>query len=485
MKQIAAFVMMLFSCAVLFAAEAGGRAVLLPLEGTVDKGMVMLARRGIREIRSEKPDAVVIKLNTPGGGIEETKEIIAWLRTLRQEGIPVYAWVHTDALSAGAMLAMACDRIYMSPGATIGAAMPIALTPQNEIMDLPEDVQEKMLSAVRAMVSGLAEENGYRREIAVAMVDRNHPPIAFADRDGKKYECPAGTLLSMNDTEAAFIPKEETRPLLSSGNADTPEELLVMAGVKAPEVIAIQVTAADRLAKWIIMLSPLMLSLGMLLIFKEIMTPGFGIFGILGISLVAVNFFGHYVAGLAGMEEFVLLAAGFILLALEVFVIPGFGICGILGIIALLAGILMAFIPALPEAAPLDGLTLPTVGDMLPAAIAKVVVVIAICAAGIFLMIKYLPHLPFLRGLVLVKDLGHGNGNSDEELDARRLLVGQCGTAVTDLRPCGTANIQDRNYDVLTQGPYIRRGTRIQVVGQNGTAVTVKALENAAEDNAG
>lgn len=106
--------------------------------------------------------------------------------------------------------------------------------------------------------------------------------------------------------------------------------------------------------------------------------------------------------------------------------------------------------------------------------------VFVICAIGIFLMIRYLPHIPLLRGLVLSRDLGSGNGNDPAAVESRKQLVGMRGVAVTDLRPAGCVEIQGRKHDVITDGAYIRQGTTVTVVEESGTAIVVTACREEA-----
>ena len=460
-------------------AVSAGQVYVLPVKGAIDKGLLTVLRRAFRETKRLRPAAVVLELDTPGGGIEDTKELIAWIRSTRQGGCPVYAWVHSDALSAGAMLALACDKIYMSRGGTIGSAMPISVSITGNIERLEPDVQEKMLSAIRGMVTALAQENGYRPEIASAMVDRNHPDLDFTDAEGRSFHCPKGQLLNLTDRDAALVPKGTTQPLCSSGNAESLKELLQKVGLPDATATEFRLLPADQFARWITSLSPLLFSLAFLLLFAEMVTPGFGVMGFSGIALLAVCLLGHHLAGLAGVEALVLFVAGIILLALEIFVIPGFGITGISGIACLLVAFVLAMLPVLPEARPLEGLPAPSLMELLPGAIVKLAICMALTIGGAMLLLRYLPKVPILRGIVLEKSLATGNGATAEAAQQRAALVGATGVAFTDLRPAGTAEIHGKRIDVLTAGEYIRKGAAIRVVAENGTGIVVEAQEEA------
>lgn len=447
----------------------------LPVKGPIDKGMLMVLRRAFREAASLKPSAVLLELNTPGGGLEETKEIIAWIRSTRQNGCPVYAWVHPDALSAGAIISLACERIYMSGSATVGSAMPIAVSPlTGNVQQLDDDVHEKLLSAVRAMVIGLAQESGYRREIAEAMVDRNHPDISYTDGGSRRFDCPSGKLLNLTARDAAMFPDGESSPLLSSGTAETAEAVLRLAGLPRVRLVCFTERPADFIARWITTIAPLLFAIAGLLIYSELSTPGFGLRGLFGLALLALYFWGHYIAGMAGLEEAALIMAGLVLLALEIFVIPGFGITGIAGIACLLAGLLMAFIPAIPAAAPHDGIPSPTFLSMLPGAAGKLLLNVILLCSGLLLLLHYLPKVPVISSVFLSRSLVQGNGFTPEASAARAALTGQTGEALTDLRPAGKALVAGRLLDVVSTGGYIRKGATVRVVGEDGTGITVE-----------
>ncbi|HOG52080.1 MAG TPA: hypothetical protein PKY10_15945, partial [Lentisphaeria bacterium] len=316
----------------------------LPVEGPIDKGMLFVFRRAFREVEKLRPQAVILELNTPGGALAETREIIAWMRSIKSKGCPVYAFVNPDALSAGAMLSLASSGIFMSSNATIGSAMPFAVSPfGGGIQELPPDAKEKMLSAVRAMVVSMAQENNFRTDVAVAMVDPYHDDLIAGDT----VICPKGKLLNLTAQDATRIYPGESKPLLAKAMTDDINLVLEAIGLSGASITRFQEEMADRLARLITALGPLLLGLGVLALWIEFKTPGFGAFGITGIVLLAIYFFGHYVAGLAGVEEIALVTIGIILLAIEIFLIPGFGITGVLGILCILIGAGMAVIPRL------------------------------------------------------------------------------------------------------------------------------------------
>ncbi len=454
------------------AGDASDSVFVLPVEGAIDKGMLMVFRRAFREAKALSPKAIILEIDTPGGGLTETREIIDWIRASKKRGCPVYAYVKQDALSAGAMLCLSSTAIYMSESAIIGSAMPIALSPLGGgVQDLPADVKEKMLSAVRAMVVGLAQENGHREDIAVAMVDPNHPDL----KDGDKVLCPTGQLLNFTARDATRISTVDGRPLLAAAMVSSLEMVLEAIDLTDARVQRFQPEGADILARLITAIGPLLLGLGILGLWLEFKTPGFGIFGIAGIGLLVVYFFGHYVAGLAGAEEMLLVLLGIILLAVEIFLIPGFGFTGVAGIICILLGAGLAVIPQLPTVTPLPEVEPISILTYLVVAMRSLLFTIIVCFGGAWLLGRYLPKTSIYQKLIIAGGLDAGPGYAGLEAQARQSLLGQYGKSLTVLRPAGIILLAGQRVDVVADGEFIGKGTEVEVIAVNGASVVVRA----------
>ncbi|NLF92351.1 MAG: hypothetical protein GX564_00565 [Oligosphaeraceae bacterium] len=452
--------------------SAGGSVFVLPVEGAIDKGMLMVFRRAFREAEVLGPRAIILEIDTPGGGLTETREIIDWVRASKKDGCPVYAYVRQDALSAGAMLCLSSSGIYMSDSAIIGSAMPIALSPLGGgVQELPADVKEKMLSAVRAMVVSLAQENGYREAVAVAMVDPNHPDV----KDGDEVICPQGQLLNFTARDAIRVSSADGRPMLAQGIVSSLEGLLEAVGMGDAQVQRFEQEGADLLARLITALGPLLLGLAILALWIEFKTPGFGVFGITGIVLLVIYFFGHYVAGLAGAEEMVLVLLGVVLLAVEIFLIPGFGLTGVAGILCILAGAGLAVIPQLPTVAPLPDVEPISFLNYLVSAMRSLLFTIIVCFSGIWLLGRYLPKSSLYQKLVVADGLAPGAGYDPVAEQTRQSLLGQCGRSLTVLRPAGIALFSGKRVDVVADGEFIGKGCEVEVIAVNGAAVVVRA----------
>ncbi len=247
----------------------------------------------------------------------------------RTPRFPVYAFVNRHAYSAGALIALAADRVYMRPGSVMGAATPIVGT--------GEKAPEKIVSAMRSQMRALAENRGLDPAVAEAMVDEDIEIEGVVE---------AGKLLTLTTSEAVGLGyAREVEDL---------EALLADLGLAGAVVQGMQVNWAERIVRFLSnpIVAPFLLSLGFLGLIVEIKSPGLGLAGFAGLLSLALFFGSHLILGLAGMEDLLLFGAGVVLIAVEVFVIPGFGLFGVLGGVGILGGIYMSMIggvPTLPD----------------------------------------------------------------------------------------------------------------------------------------
>ena len=449
---------------------AGRSVFVLPIHGPIDKSLLFVFRRAFRQEKEIKPAAIIVDLNTPGGALRETEEILQWLRSV---DIPTYAFVNPHALSAGAIISLGTDAIYMAPGSRIGSAMPVMLSPFGTgIQQIPAGINEKILSDTRSLVRGLAEENGYDKRLAAAMVDKE-----IEVKIGKETVCAKGELLNLTAKEAVQVIPPRTKPLLASGIVKNLPELLDKVGLRDAKVVRFIEMPADRLARYITMFGPILFALGALGIYLEFKTPGFGLPGICGIVCLIIYFFGHYVAGLAGIEAITLVLIGFVLLAIEVFVIPGFGVPGLVGLVCVVAGFFWGLIPHLPSLPPLPGMDAPLWQGDLHKALWKTLATLLCGGGGVWLLAKILPNTTAYGRLVLktalIRESGYvavGAGQPSEDE-----LVGHTGVAITPLHPSGKARFDSRRLDVISSGDMIPKGTRVRIIQIEGSRIVVEA----------
>lgn len=427
----------------------------IPIQNQIEPALLYVIRRGVREAAREKAAAIVFVMNTPGGRVQEAREIVSLIGSL---DVPAYTFVEKDAYSAGAIIALATPHIYMAPGSVIGAATPLLMSPVGGIEQMPEAVEEKMVSAVAALVRAAAEQGGHDPQLAEAMVRRE-----MEYKIGTNVISKAGELLTLTASEAEGI--------LSDGTVKDVAAMLAQAGLGDAEIRELVVTPAERVARVIAALAPLLLIAGLGGIWLEIRTPGFGLPGILGASALALFFFGHHIAGLAGLEDIVLFVIGFTLLFIEVFVTPGFGVLGTSGIALILISLLSAMSWRMP------GELLPAMtgsGATLQRALAKLGLSIAGTALLGFFAGKYLPKSRVVRPLVLGQSTDKAEGFTAAH--EHRDLLGKEGTAEMNLHPAGRALFDGNRVNVITRGEFIDEGTRVRIVEVHGSRVIVEKI---------
>lgn len=425
----------------------------IPIEDQIEPALLYVIRRGVTEATQAKADAIIFTMNTPGGRVDITRDI---LEIIREIDVPVYTFVVRDAYSAGAIIALATPKIYMAPGSVIGAATPIMMGPTGGVQDLNEDVGEKMKSGVAAMVRAAAEQGGHSTELAEAMVRRE-----MEYKIGTNIVSKAGELLTLTASEAEGI--------LSEGTVEDIDALLEAIGLSGAEIKKLEVTPSEKLARVIAAIAPILLMIGLGGIYLEIKTPGFGLPGIGGAAALVLFFFGHHIAGLAGMEDVVIFIIGFTLLFVEVFITPGFGILGIGGIMLILVSLLNAMSWQLPgEIIPSfsgGGATLQHAISNL--ALGMIGTVVLGVVAG-----HYLPKSRIVRPLVLSQSTDKESGFTAAQDQSE--LLGKTGTAEMNLHPAGRAILDEQRINVITRGEFIEKGSDIKVIETHGSHIVVK-----------
>jgi membrane-bound serine protease (ClpP class) len=422
------------------------------VEGVIDLGLAPFLGRVLAEAGAGDASAVILEINTFGGRLDAAVLIRDALLEAR---LPTVAFVNHRAISAGALIALATEKIAMAGGSTIGAATPVAVgAPGAEA----PPVAEKTVSYVRKEFRATAESRGRPPLIAEAMVDADVEVPELVEK---------GKLLTLTTEEA-----------LAHGVADfqvdSLGDLLARLELSGAEVRRPSPTWAENLVRFLThpTVSSLLMSLGILGILLEIRTPGFGIPGIVGIASLALFFWGHWLVQLAGWEELLLAAVGIVLLAVEVFLLPGFGIAGMLGIVALVGGL---------------GLTLVGAGATWGAVVAasgRVALSLLLAIGASLALLRVFPKLPIGRRLVLDTELPvkAGFGSAPE---ADRRWLGRRGVSLSPLRPAGIAEIEGERVDVVSQGDLIEAGQPIEVVRVEGNRVVVRRLRSPNEGRKG
>jgi membrane-bound serine protease (ClpP class) len=325
-------------------------------------------------------------------------------------------------------------------------------------------VEIKAASAVSALIRANAEKHGHNVEVADAMVKKTKE----LKIDGKVLN-EKGQILTLTAKEAEEKYGTPPKPLLSAGTVETLDKLLDLLGYKDAEVHRIEPTGMEKLGTWINAISPLLLIIGVIGIYIEFKTPGFGLPGIVGIVAFAVYFLGGYVAGLSGMEWMLVFILGLALVAIELFAFPGTIALGLLGVALMLASIIMALVdmyPGMPAVPTLPALRLP---------LENLVIAFVGSAVGVVILSRILPRTPMYR--TLVSQTASGMATEQAVAEHRSSLQGQVGVAISTLRPGGKAQFGDQVLDVISQGDMVAKGRKVKIIGYSGREAVVTVAD--------
>jgi membrane-bound serine protease (ClpP class) len=441
---------------------------ILPVREDIMPPLVYLIRRGVKEAIEQHADLLVLDMETNGGRLDVTEDIIKILDEFKGQTV---TYVNRNAFSAGAFIAVATQKIYMSPQSVIGAAAPIVMSPEGGVQDMPKTMEAKTVSAVSALVRTRAEKNGYNKEVVQAMIDKTKE----LKLDGKVLN-KEGQILTLTNKEAEEKYGDPPAPLLSSGTVESIDTLLALLGYRGAERHEIKPTGVETLGFWINAISPLLLVIGIIGVYIEFKTPGFGLPGIVGIVAFALYFFGGYVAGLSGLEWLALFIVGMVLFALELFVFPGTVFLGLGGAILMLVALVMALADVYPATPSVPG-SLPSLPRVVNLGDSLQNLAIALGGALVvgLLLSRFLPKTSFYR--TLVSQSASGEVSVADRAQQQALRIGEVGVAISSLRPGGKAQFGDSILDVMSQGDMLPKGAKVRIIAFSGTEAVVEKVE--------
>lgn len=435
---------------------------ILPVRDDIAPPLVYLVRRGVKAAMSAGAKVLVLDMETNGGRFDSTKEIIAVLDAFDGETV---TYVNKDAYSAGAFIAVATQKIYMAPQGVIGAAAPMVMSPGGGgVQQLPDTVEAKMVSAVAARVRASAEKNGHNKDVIEAMINKTRGLVIDGEVLARE-----GDILTLTDREAAREFGDPPRPLLSLGTMDDLDALLAELGMAEAERLVIEPTGAEKFATWLNAISPILLLVGIVGLYLEFKTPGFGAPGVVGVLAFALYFLSGYVAGLSGMEWLAVFALGVVLVGLELFLFPGMIVVGLVGVALILVALVMAMVDVYPggPAVPTFGQVRVPLGELLIAALG---------AAGVIALLgRILPATPIYGQLVSAGS--SGVTSVERRALVQRGRVGQVGVALSVLRPGGKAQFGDDILDVITEGVLVQAGAKVRVIRSSASEAVVEPIE--------
>ena len=412
------------------------------IDDNISKPALRLTEKAVKEAEAGKYDYLFLELNTFGGELDAADKI----RTLLlNTNVPSIVFINNNAASAGALISIACDSIYMMPGASIGAAS--VVNESGEIMP------DKYQSYMRSLMRTTAEHNGRNPNIAQAMVD---PDVVVPGVSEK------GKVLTLTSEEAA-------KNGFCESVVNNREEALSYVSETPAEITEQELSVIDKIINFLV--NPVVSGILIMCIvgglYFELQAPGIGLPSVIAITAALLFFAPHYLEGLAAHWEILIFLAGLVLLMLEFFVVPGFGVTGISGIVLILASLVLTLVfnvgfkfnfnPEFNASAYVSKMT---------------ILVLVSSLAGFFLALwlgkKLILAETRFGSLALRTGLESDKGFTSQDMRNEQ-YVGKEGVAQTILRPSGKINIDGEVLDATVEHGYV----------EAGEAVTVTKFENA------
>lgn len=406
----------------------------------IDLGLVPYVERIISEAEKNSADLIVFKINTFGGRVDAATQI---KDAILNSSIPTVAFIDKRAISAGALISLSCQTIIMVPGASIGATTVVDQQGQK--------VSEKYQSYMRSEMRATAERNGRPTDVAEAMVDERIVIEGLTD---------STNLVTLTSEEAVEwgIADEVSSELIES---------LEKLGYEKPRLITIEESWSESLLRFLNnpIITSLLIMVGIIGIFTEIKSPGWGVPGTVGTVALIIYFGAGYIVNLASYWEIIAFIIGVVLIILEIFVIPGFGVAGIAGLLLMSIGLFLGLISDfrfVDESIFYD-------------AIIQFAVILVLTLVIILIISKYLPKTNMWNNLILSTNIDSSAGYivSDESF---HYLLNKIGVALTDLRPSGTCKIENKRVDVVTSGEYITKNSEVKVIQIQGSKIVVEKI---------
>ena len=390
-------------------------------------------KKAIESAEKDGYDLIIIHMNTYGGMLDAADSI----RTkILNSKIPIYVFIDKNAASAGALISLACDSIYMAEGASIGAA--------TVVNQQGEQMPDKYQSYMRSMMRATAEASGRDPKIAQAMVDPKVYVPGISD---------SGQVLTFTTSEAI-------KYKFCENEAKSIEDALEKSGIKNYKIDRHQLSATDKIIGFLInpMFSGVLIMIIIGGIYFELQTPGIG-FPIAASAIAALLYFAPlYLEGLANHWEILIFVFGLALLAVEIFAIPGFGVAGTLGALLMVTGLSLSMVENMG-----DGIFDYDPSNLIKALMTVIIALTASVILSIWLSKKLFATNSF-GNLSLAKTLNPVEGYTSSDA-VYKSMIGKTGISKSSLRPSGKVIIDDNMYDATAIVGFIDKETEIEVVG--------------------
>lgn len=417
----------------------------VPIHGTIDLGLPAYIERVIAQAVLDKPALIVFDIDTFGGRIDGATRI---KDAIMASPVPTVAFINRRAISAGALISLSCEKIYMTDGATIGAATAVDAEGKK--------ASEKVISYMREEMSATAEARGRATSIVEAMVDEDLEVLfIIVDGDTLNLDDVAG---SKSGKLITLTTQKAIRLGIADGRIETFDELLQEFGLSTAKVINFKPNWSERLVRFLTdpIVSSLLMSIGVLGLIFEVKSPGFGVGGIIGVIALALFFSTSFIAQLANFTELLIVLAGASLLILEVVVIPGFGLAGISGIGLMLFGMFQMLLGEYPSP------------ELIERAFVGLNIGILAGLIGLIVLLRALVTSKFFKKYVPMTSEDYSVSKGLEE------FIGTTVVALTECMPTGKAQAGDQQINIISGGEFIAKGAKLEILSVEGNTARVR-----------
>jgi membrane-bound serine protease (ClpP class) len=442
-------------------------AFIIPVRDQIGPPILNILRRGMKQAIESEVDLIILDMDTPGGELGVTLEIMQEiLDSVDSWEGKVITYVNKEAISAGAYIAIATQEIAFAPFSQIGAAEAVS----GGGGEIDPSMKRKVNSYLKAKIRNFAGSYKYRSLVMAAMMDANVSLIIEGETlkaaDGTLIKSP-GELLTLTGEEAVMKYGNPPQTLLGTGIFKDLEELLDQRwGKKNYQMIRMEINWAENAGLWLNGIAPLLLSIGLVLLFIEFKTPGFGVFGILGIGFILIFFGSKYVAGLAGQEELLLFLIGFCLVLVEVFLAPGLFLPALLGLALMFGSLIWAMVDIWP------GQEIDWSFALFRVPLFELAQSFGLAFILGYLAVKIMGKTPIGKSMLLETSVGNLKSNQPSLF----IEPNKVGVTVSELYPVGKVQIDGKTYEARSVIGKIEKGQRIKVLKHSGYELVVEEV---------
>ena len=444
----------------------------IPIEGTIDLGLPPFIERSIAEAEENNARTIIFEVNTFGGRVDAATQI---KDAILDSKVPTVAFINKRAISAGALISLSCEKVFMAGGATIGATTAVDMQGNK--------ASEKVISYMREEMAATAEKRGRDTYIARGMVDEElefpNKVIKEFINDGDDidtiktkvyYLVIDGDTVIVDDIEGrkqgnliTLTTEQSLKYKIADASLENFEAVLDTLGFSSLAVNKTTENWSENFVRFLTnpVVASLLTTFGFLGILFELQSPGWGIPGSIGLICLALSLSASYIAELATMSDLLVILMGMLFLMLEAFVFPGFGVAGVAGIIFILWGLYLLLLPDVPVGEEVlsqasNGLIIGIIGGLV----------------GLVLLFRAMTKTKFWRDLtspdIQKKEDGYVASFGWEN------LVGEEALTETDLHPSGWINVGNERVFALSEGNFIDKDVKVVILSVDGNRVVVR-----------